>query len=535
VVSDGKSLHGDGAARECEGDASAQVESAGTERDVRTRVHNAVLTALSLSRTLETGDVGAARREIAEAAAKALSVQRVGVWMFNEDNSRLRCIELRDSGNPQNGPGLELSASDYPAYFTALAKDRSLAADDAQNDPRTGEFTQSYLKPLGITSMLDAPVRVGGRMVGVVCHEHTGPLRHWTAEEQTFAGSMADFVALTMLAARRREAELIVQQQHAFLRQIIDLNPNLIFAKDRSGRFTLVNQATADFYGTTVDALIGKADAQIHPPSEVAFFRRVDREVIDSATERFIFEEQVTDPAGHVHWLQMMKRPIVDPDGNISQLLGVAVDITDRKLAQERQALMVRELDHRVKNNLLSVQALAEQTARSVKTVDDFVKAFSGRIRSMAVAHEALAQAHWEGAELGELLRRLLEPYETAALKRIKCAGDPVVLTPAMAPPLCMVLHELATNAVKYGSLSSPSGTVDIHWRVSADRLRIHWREHDGPPVKEPQRKGFGTELVHGVTAHQLRGTADIRFHADGLQCIIDVPLQKRDMIAAPA
>ena len=524
----GKSLHGDAKAHECQGDVSAPVNETATQRDVQSRVHHAVLTALSLSRTLETGDVSAARREIAEAAAKALCVRRVGIWLFNEDNSKLRCIELHDTGHPENGPGLELSASDYPAYFAALATDRSLAADDAQHDSRTREFANSYLKPLNITSMLDAPVRVGGRLIGVICHEHTGPPRHWTADEQTFAGSMADFVALTILAARRREAELALQRQHAFLRQIIDLNPNLIFAKDRAGRFTLVNQATANFYGISVDELLGKRDADIHPPSEVDFFRRIDREVIDSATERFIFEEEVTDPAGHVHWLQMMKRPITDPDGNTTQLLGVAVDITDRKLAQEQQALMVRELDHRVKNNLFSVQALAEQTARSAKSVDEFVRAFSGRIRSMAVAHEALAQAHWEGAELSELLRRLLEPYGNAKPDRIKCVGDRVVLSPAMAPPLCMALHELATNAVKYGALSSPKGSVTIQWTAHANRLRIEWKEQDGPTVTQPNRHGFGTDLVQGVTRHQLRGDVEFHFDPHGVSCIITVPLQRR-------
>lgn len=523
----GKSLRSDGTARECQGDVSAPVPAGATQRDLQTRVHHAVLTGLSLSRTLETGDVRAARREIAEAAAKALCVQRVGIWLFNEDNSRLRCIELYDSGQPENGPGLELSSSDYPAYFEALSKDRSLAADDAQTDPRTSEFTDGYLKPLNISSMLDAPVRVGGRMVGVICHEHTGAPRRWTAEEQTFAGSMADFVALTILAGRRREAELALQQQHAFLRQVIDLNPNLIFAKDRHGRFTLVNEAAAAFYGRTVDQLLGTTDIDIHPPSEVDFFRQIDREVIDNATERFIFEEKVTDPAGNVHWLQVMKRPITDPDGNTTQLLGVAVDITERKLAQERQALMVRELDHRVKNNLFSVQALAEQTAHSAKSVEDFVRAFSGRIRSLAVAHEALAQAHWEGAELGELLRRLLEPYGNLTPKRITFTGDPVVLSPAMAPPLCMALHELATNAVKYGALSTPQGSVDIRWTLRDDRLLIEWHERGGPPVTQPHHHGFGTDLVNGVTRHQLRGDVQFQFDPAGVSCSINVPLQR--------
>jgi two-component sensor histidine kinase len=207
-------------------------------------------------------------------------------------------------------------------------------------------------------------------------------------------------------------------------------------------------------------------------------------------------------------------------------VLGVAVDITDRKLAQEHQSLMVRELDHRVKNNLYSVQALAEETAKSVATLDEFIPAFSGRIRSIAVAHEALALAHWQGVDLRDLMRRLIEPYRNEYSQRFTLNGEPIIVPPSVAPSLCMVLHELITNSQKHGSLSVPSGRVEVQWTARNDRLHIVWRELDGPPVKASSRRGFGTELIEGATSHQLRGTALLRFdHPQGVICELNLPL----------
>jgi PAS domain S-box-containing protein len=500
-------------------------------REQQLRLQNAVLCALSRSGTLERGDLAAAAREIAEAASAALGVDRVGIWFYNADASCLECFELYQRSEGRHTAGVVLAAADFPAYFRALSEDRSLAADDARTDPRTSEFKDSYLDPLGITSMLDAPVRVGGRVIGVVCHEHVGEARQWSIDEQTFAASMGDFVALAVSAARRADAERSTARHREFLMQVIDLNPNLIFAKDRDGRFTLVNRAVAEMYGTTVEELIGRRDADFNPNAdEVAFFRRMDQQVMDTVQEMVIPEEAITDAHGRMHWLQTVKRPIIGADGNADQVLGVSVDITDRKLAEERQMLMVRELDHRVKNNLFAVMALAEQTAATAKSLADFMPAFTGRIRSMAVAHEALAHANWQGAELGDMVERLLEPYrlDNPGVVELSRPSEPVLLPPAIAPALCMMIHELATNAAKYGALSDPGGRVTLGWRPRDGRLRLEWRERGGPPVQEPASggRGFGTELIERAARHQLRGSATVYFEPEGVRCAIDVPLE---------
>ncbi|MGB8166613.1 MAG: PAS domain S-box protein, partial [Chthoniobacteraceae bacterium] len=157
-------------------------------------------------------NVETAFRRITEVAAETLELRRSSIWLYNESRDVIRCEDLYEADGKKHSRGLELAARDYPSYFAALAKDRAIAANDARSDPKTCEFTENYLKPLKITSMLDAPIRSGGRMVGVVCAEHTGPMRSWTPDEQNFAGSMADHVSLSLEVIQRQQAEAALRE-----------------------------------------------------------------------------------------------------------------------------------------------------------------------------------------------------------------------------------------------------------------------------------------------------------------------------------
>lgn len=173
-------------------------------------------------------------RMITQLAAETLEVARVSVWLYSEDRTKIRCSDLYESVGRHHTFGAELTAADYPAYFRALAEERAIAADHAPTDPRTREFSPHYLEPHNITSMLDAPIRSGGRMVGVVCHEHTGPARTWKPDEQSFAGSMADLVSLSMEVTQRREAEAALREAHANLEvKVAERTRDLESANDR--------------------------------------------------------------------------------------------------------------------------------------------------------------------------------------------------------------------------------------------------------------------------------------------------------------
>ncbi len=179
--------------------------------EARLERQNAALMALTSNRVIRFLDLRRAMQELTERAARTLGVARVSVWRFSDDQSKLECLEIYESDQDRHSVGGELSAAEYPAYFQALRGCWALAADDARNDPRTREFDSNYLVPLGITSMLDAPVRRGVQLVGIVCHEHIGPARRWTLDEQNFAGSVADLAALALEIAQHEQARRMLE------------------------------------------------------------------------------------------------------------------------------------------------------------------------------------------------------------------------------------------------------------------------------------------------------------------------------------
>ncbi len=170
------------------------------------------LVELAGAQAMVEGELEQALAAITEAAARALPVARVSVWLYNDTRSAILCHDLYEQREGRHSQGQALEAGRFPAYFRALAEQRVISADDAHHDPRTSEFSQSYLAPLGIVAMLDAPIRVRGKMIGVVCHEHIGDSRHWTTQDRAFAGSVADFAAMAFDARQRRALEEQLRQ-----------------------------------------------------------------------------------------------------------------------------------------------------------------------------------------------------------------------------------------------------------------------------------------------------------------------------------
>ncbi|TNC11459.1 HAMP domain-containing protein [Methylobacterium terricola] len=217
----------------------------------------------------------------------------------------------------------------------------------------------------------------------------------------------------------------------------------------------------------------------------------------------------------------------------ISHALTAAADALrrqgeERRAADARQELLIHELNHRVKNTLATVQSMARQTARSAASLDDFTGSFEARLLAMSQTHNVLTANHWEGAGLRGILSAELEPYAGGRDDRIRLEGPPVSLTPAVALPLGMAIHELATNAAKYGALSAEAGQVAVEWQVGPDTLSLRWRESGGPPVAPPARTGFGTRLIRTSLERELAGEVRLDFAAGGLACLISVPLAAR-------
>ena len=197
--------------------------------------------------------------------------------------------------------------------------------------------------------------------------------------------------------------------------------------------------------------------------------------------------------------------------------------------AAERQKLMIDELNHRVKNTLATVQSIAMQTARSHPDPRTFAESFQARLMALSHTHDLLTRSHWEGADLGAVLAHETEAHGP---HRITPVGPPVALNPAAALSFGMIFHELATNAAKYGALSTGDGRVFVDWSVqdlTNRKLVIFWREQGGPSVTEPSRRGFGSRLIERNVRHDLAGEAKLVYASDGFNAEISLPLDRGD------
>ncbi|MGK9055701.1 sensor histidine kinase, partial [Neorhizobium petrolearium] len=210
--------------------------------------------------------------------------------------------------------------------------------------------------------------------------------------------------------------------------------------------------------------------------------------------------------------------------------INMLVDITERKQAEGRQKTLIDELNHRVKNTLATVQSLAGQTARHADDLNDFQHRFERRLLALARAHDLLTKRHWGDAPLDSLAWEVLTPLAGEAAKRINIDGPSVGLNPRAALSLTMALSELGTNAAKYGALSSDAGSLSVVWRVQDEpearsTLILEWREHDGPPVSPPARRGFGTRMMERCIERDLEGELELVFEPTGVFCRISIPV----------
>ena len=237
--------------------------------------------------------------------------------------------------------------------------------------------------------------------------------------------------------------------------------------------------------------------------------------------------QQIPDAPLVEAWLNFIYQPIRDADGNVVGIFVQGHDVTSDMVAAERQKLMIDELNHRVKNTLATVQSIAMQTARTHADPRTFAEGFQARLIALSHTHDLLTRRHWEGADLRDVL---LHETEAHGSTRVVLNGPAVILSPAAALSLGMIFHELATNAAKYGALSSGEGRVFVDWAVAnqADRrLTLEWRELDGPPVVEPDRRGFGTRLIERNIRHDLAGEVKLQYPTDGFHAEMSVPLDR--------
>lgn len=280
-----------------------------------------------------------------------------------------------------------------------------------------------------------------------------------------------------------------------------------------SPRMSTITGSTAGEY----PAAGGMAtDANVHP-EDLAELRNLREAALGGTAGAFAAEfRHIRPDDGRLIWLRVSGVITRDDSGAATALVGIVQDITLRRQEEEDRQHLMAELDHRVKNVLATVQALAQQTAKRTTSLDGFLQNFGGRLKAMASANELLTAARWRGAAIDHLAAAelgALSPSQTA------WTGPELFLTPRAANALALAFHELATNAVKFGALSTETGRVEVRWKRTADGgFELTWTESGGPRVSSPARLGFGSTLLEQVTGRELNGEAEIEYHPGGVR-----------------
>lgn len=256
----------------------------------------------------------------------------------------------------------------------------------------------------------------------------------------------------------------------------------------------------------------------IHPDDMAHIEATVRRGIPDATT--FQTEVRAFRPDGQTRWCILAAAITSDQSERVTRVSGVTIDITDLKEAEARRELLTREIDHRARNMLAVVQSIVHMTRAG--SVADFVRTVEGRISALSIAHALLAESRWQGANLDQVINEELAPYRVGESGRIAVSGPRVFLRPATAQAIAMVVHELATNAAKYGALSQEQGRVSLAWESHKGELKLFWQESGGLPVQPPHARGYGSNVIE-ASARQLDGTATFDWQPAGLQFAMSV------------
>jgi PAS domain S-box-containing protein len=265
---------------------------------------------------------------------------------------------------------------------------------------------------------------------------------------------------------------------------------------------------------------------QLRHPDDREMVVQGFRRVVESGMDSYEIEYRILRPDGQIRWIFGRGRVIRDGAGTPVRYSGIDIDITERKQAEEHRLLLVNELNHRVKNTLATVQAIAAQTFRGPDQESARI-AFEGRIQALSQAHDILTSQNWSGAGLHQVIAATLRPFtvDDKGYSRISLTTTDVSLSSKAALALSMALHELATNAVKYGALSNDGGRIEILGRVEEGNLHLSWREIGGPAVVPPRRTGFGSHLIKRALPRQLNGEVRLDHLPEGVVCEIRIPV----------
>ncbi|MEH1828909.1 MAG: ATP-binding protein [Nostoc sp.] len=418
------------------------------------RKQSQTLVQLARSKTFQQGNLNAVLREITETTAGTLLVERVGIWLYNEERSKIECIDLYDVRTKEHTSGNSLLKTNYPVYFQALEEERTIAADDAINDFRTQELSKSYLSVMGITSLLDAPIWLEGRLIGVVCHEHIGKGRQWTLEEETFAGSIADFVTLAIEASERNVVQEALRQSEAQFRAIFERSSIGIGLIDMKAQIVDANVALCEILGYSREELYGKTftdyisaergDLKLYKQLMSGIrtdLKRSSRDGFQASKHqeqlvqrhRIEMERRCLHQNGNLVWTHISVSVIPGSNGEPEFFLAMIEDITERKQTELklRASQEAAEAASRAKSEFLATMS------HELRTPLNAIMGLSQLLQQEIVGslnekqNEYVTSIYSSGEHLLALINDILD------LSKVEAGKEELLLSPLPVSDLC--------------------------------------------------------------------------------------------------
>ena len=335
---------------------------------------------------------------------------------------------------------------------------------------------------------------------------------------------------------QHKRAEQALLESEARFRNLANTVPDIVWTAAPDGTITFVNDRGFHFCGLTPGQNSPNwPEPAVHPEDRERCIGRW-HEALRQETS-YEIEARIRRYDGEYRWFLIRAVPVRSAGGRITTWIGSTTDIHDRREAEEHQRRLTAELSHRVKNTLTIVQVLAERSGSRATSVEECLDVFRGRLQALSAAHNTLLVGDWKWASLASLVQTALEPY-LGERDRVRLDIRDLRLEPDAAFTLALGLHELATNAAKYGALSSPTGQVslsaDAHSGGHGEELRIVWQESGGPPVEAPAVAGFGTTMLSQAIEYQHQGRAEMDWRREGLVCRLTLPLAKAGLAGSP-
>jgi PAS domain S-box-containing protein len=475
--------------------------------------------------------VGAALQEIADQARLIIGAHLAATHSVSQRNWNAGSVAVSLSDKYTRFASFKIPPSGSGIYRRVIEDQRPLRLATA--DLMTHEAWRGLGGHTGqhppLSGLLAVPMTSqDGRSIGVIMlSDKAGG--DFTAEDEAVLAQLAQIASVTIQnahateALRASEERLRATQEHA----------NIALCEvDATGRFISVNASFSALTGYTADELLEISLFDLTHEEDLGRERALYGRQLSGEMESYSIEKRYLRKDGTVTWVAVSASAVFDAQGRFRYGIRVIQDVSDRKRAGERQQLLVRELHHRVRNNLATVQALLGATGRSAASIEEFRDAFLARIVALGNTHSLLTNEYWPMASLADMLKREIAPFDDPNSQRITLQGPPIELSADLAVPVGMAVHELASNAVKHGALSVERGQVTVSWAVvhedNGRRLHLEWLETGGPPLRNYEQKGFGSTLLQRVLPQQCNAEVQLEFEEAGVRFRLKAPLAEQ-------